>query len=116
MEVDTEKHRISFCLLLYMSWHEPQVLCRKEVKQTLPPLKFKRLLIVQLSLYMSIFFRHFGESLSAFSQISMCGLQIFASDPLLKLRYGKHLIQKFEINAQQICLTIPQADGVQKSR
>ena len=32
LEVDTEKHRISFTLLMYMTWEEPQVKCRKAVK------------------------------------------------------------------------------------
>ena len=33
MEVDTDKHQISFSILTYMIWHEPQVFCRTQVKR-----------------------------------------------------------------------------------
>ena len=31
VEVDTDKHKISFSILTYINWHEPQVSCRREV-------------------------------------------------------------------------------------
>ena len=44
LEVDTEKHQISFTILMYMIWKEPQVRCRKAVKHVLTFTLFKTFL------------------------------------------------------------------------
>ena len=75
VEVDTDKHKISFSILTYINWQEPQVSCRREVHW-------------QYLILCNIFPRRcFRESRYADSQKNKCGPQRSASEHFQKLMY-----------------------------